>query len=268
MSKLLKCRVLCIAFLLVLALHGAACAQTWKDVAALDRVFKDAGVVGTFVLYDVSGDVLTGYNRTRAEKRFVPASTFKIPNTLIGLWSGAVKDVDEVLPYGGKPQYMKEWERDMGLREAIRLSNVPIYQALARRIGLEKMREGVKLLDYGNKTIGNVVDVFWLEGPLEISAVEQVRFLARLAQGELPFSKEHQAQVRNILKQEEGEGWALYAKTGIAVRDSRRTGWWVGWVEKEGRIYPFAVNIAMKNRNEAGKRIEIGRRCLSSLGIL
>ena len=80
-------------------------------------------------------------DEARAKKRFTPASTFKIANSLIGLDVSAVKSVDEVLPYGGKPQRIKEWERDMGLREAIKMSNVAIYQELARRIGIERMRK-------------------------------------------------------------------------------------------------------------------------------
>ncbi|MBD3824082.1 MAG: class D beta-lactamase, partial [Epsilonproteobacteria bacterium] len=52
-------------------------------------------------------------------KRYFPASTFKIANSLIGLSSGAVKSVDEILPYKGpaKP-YIPEWEEDMGLTKA------------------------------------------------------------------------------------------------------------------------------------------------------
>ena len=64
----------------------------------------------------------------------------------------------------------------MSLREAIRLSNVPIYQELARRVGLAPMGEQVARLDYGNRDIGTCVDRFWLDGPLQISAMEQVRF--------------------------------------------------------------------------------------------
>ncbi len=66
----------------------------------------------------------------------MPASTFKIANTLIGLDQGAAKDVHEVVGFRGQPQPVKEWERDMSLRDAIAMSNVAIYQALARRVGL------------------------------------------------------------------------------------------------------------------------------------
>ncbi|WP_232529360.1 penicillin-binding transpeptidase domain-containing protein [Methylomonas koyamae] len=129
------------------ALQG--CSTSWKESTEVGELFKNAGVTGTFVLYDVGADKFVGHNQTRSKVRFVPASTFKIPNSLIGLSVGAVKSVDDVLPYGGKPQPFDAWAKDMGLREAIMLSNVPIYQELARRVGLERMREYVSKLGYG-----------------------------------------------------------------------------------------------------------------------
>src|SRR5262245_38344684 len=110
----------------LLLIACSASASEWKDSAAIDALFAQDGVAGTFVLYDVQADTLTGHDRTRAETRYLPASTFKIANSLIGLSSGAVSSVDEVLPYGGKPQPVEAWQHDMGLREAIRISNVPI----------------------------------------------------------------------------------------------------------------------------------------------
>lgn len=92
---------------------------------------------------------------------------------MIGLEVGTVKDVDEIFIYDGSPRMFEFWEKDMGLREAIAVSNVPIYQELARRITLEKMNESIQKLNYGNMDIGDKVDMFWLEGPLKISAIEQ-----------------------------------------------------------------------------------------------
>ena len=103
----------------------------------IEKLFNEAGVNGTFVLYDVTAERFVTHNHQRAEKRFIPASTFKVANSLIGLSTGAISSVDEVLPYGGKPQPFKAWEQDMGLRDAIKVSNVPVYQELARRIGLD-----------------------------------------------------------------------------------------------------------------------------------
>jgi beta-lactamase class D len=243
-------------------------AADWKESPAVGELFRNAGVTGTFVLYDVTAQALIGYNGKRAEQRFVPASTFKIPNTLIGLSVGAVKSVDEVLPYKGHAQpFSKEWERDMGVREAIALSNVPIYQELARRIGLDRMRENVARMEYGNKEIGTTVDTFWLSGPLKISAVEQAHFLARLAQGALPFPQDAQEAVREIIVVERGTGWVLYGKTGWENAPDPGVGWWVGWVQRDGRVYAFAVNMDMGKTSDATRRVELGKASLKVLGL-
>ncbi len=244
-------------------------AGDWKEGPEVVELFKSAGVNGTFVLYDVRARSYTGHNKDRAETRFVPASTFKIPNSLIGLSVGAVKSVDDVLPYKGHPQpFSKAWEKDMGLREAVVLSNVPIYQELARRIGLARMRDNVALMDYGNKEIGTSVDNFWLSGPLKISAVVQTQFLAKLAQGSLPFPQEFQKSVREIVLLDQGANWKLYGKTGWENAPGQGVGWWVGWVQKNGRIYAFALNMDIQEASDGTKRVELGKASLKGLGFL
>jgi beta-lactamase class D len=233
----------------------------------LDRIFNEAGVKGTFVLYDVSANRHVTHNLLRAEQRFTPASTFKIPNSLIGLTTGSVKSVDEVLPYGGKPQPFKSWEQDMGLRDAIRVSNVPVYQELARRIGLERMRDSLAAIPYGNGEIGSEVDTFWLKGPLKISAMEQTVFLAKLAEGTLPFPPDAQRSVREIAKLEQKDNRVLYGKSGWLMTAGVDIGWWVGWVTSNGQIFSFALNIDMPDRSYVAKRIELGKACLRELGV-
>jgi beta-lactamase class D len=259
-----------IAFLsFLIASVDPVMARTYQEVPELAKIFQQQEVVGTFVLFDVANDTMLVSDEPRARKRFTPASTFKIANSLIGLDTGAVKSVDEVLPYGGKPQRIKEWERDMGLREAIKISNVPIYQELARRIGIERMREGVKKLGYGNMEIGNVVDRFWLEGPLAISAVEQTEFLHRLVKGSLPIKPDAVRAVKQITLLEKTDAYELHAKAGWFVGPTPpQIGWWVGWVERENKVYPFALNFDMQGDADAAKRIPIGRACLKALGKL
>ncbi|HEX5514544.1 MAG TPA: class D beta-lactamase [Gammaproteobacteria bacterium] len=243
-------------------------ALDWQDSPQISQIFKDAGVAGTFVVYDVGAQRLVGHDQARAKARFVPASTFKIPNTLIGLSTGVVQSADEVLPYGGKPQPFKAWERDMSLREAISASNVPIYQELARRVGLERMQEHVTRLDYGNRDIGATVDKFWLVGPLEISAVEQTQFLALLAEQALAFPEEAQRGVAEIIRLEQRENLTLYGKTGWENAPEPGIGWWVGWVRKDGSVYPFALNIDIRQASDASQRVELGRASLKALGLL
>jgi beta-lactamase class D len=244
-------------------------ARTYQEVPELLKIFQRESVAGTFVLCDGATDTMFVSDETRAKKRFTPASTFKIANSLIGLDAGAVKNVEEVLPYGGKPQRIKEWERDMGLREAIKMSNVPIYQELARRIGIERMREGVRKLGYGNMEIGNVVDRFWLDGPLAISAVEQTEFLHRLVKGSLPINPDAVRAVKEITLLEKTDTYELHGKAGWFVGSTPpQIGWWVGWVERDHKVYPFALNFDMQSEADAAKRISIGRECLKALGKL
>lgn len=250
-------------FLLSFQAHGL----DWRDSPQIGQLFRSAGVTGTFVLYDVAAGQLVGHNRERAYTQFIPASTFKVANLLIGLSVGAAKGVDEILPYGGSPQPVKAWERDMSLREAIALSNLAIYQHLARRIGLTRMRDAVAAIDYGNGKIGSVVDRFWLVGPLKISAVEQARFVSQLAQGKLPFPQDKQEAVRDAIRLGQRDKSTLYGKTGWENFPNPGVGWWVGWASKNGRVYAFALNLDIREASDAAKRVELGKACLRALGV-
>lgn len=254
---------------IALLFTAQACAMAFESDPRLVKLLDDSGVNGTFVLYDVAAKRLIGAYPQRAATRYLPASTFKIPNTLIGLSTGAVSSVDEIFPYDGTPRFLKSWEKDMGLREAIQVSNLPVYQQLARRIGLGPMKDAVLRLEYGNEDVGEAVDKFWIAGPLKISAIEQVEFLGRLARRELPFTESDQAIVRDIIELEKGEGWTLYGKTGWASAQTPNIGWWVGWVEQNGKFYSFALNMDVSDMaRDAPKRIELGKAALRTLGLL
>jgi beta-lactamase class D len=241
----------------------------WREDPRLGALFRQAGLEGSFVLLDRRRGELVGSNRERALSRFTPASTFKIANSLIGLSVGAVASVDTVLPYrSDAPPFSPAWEKDMGLREAIVVSNVPIYQELARRIGLGRMQAAVDRLGYGNRQIGSVVDSFWLRGPLAISAVEQTLFLDRLARQALPFPRQAQRAVREITLVERGPGWELHAKTGWQNGPNPGVGWWVGWVERQGVAHPFALNLDIRQRSDGEARQRLGRAALELLGLL
>ncbi|MDA8405115.1 MAG: class D beta-lactamase [Desulfobacteraceae bacterium] len=260
----------CISFVSFMTISISSTALAgWEENTKISEIFKNAKVSGTFVLYDAQTVTYIGHNKHRAEKRYIPASTFKIPNSLVGLSVGAVKSVDEVLPYKSNvPPLNKAWEKDMGLRDAIVISNVPIYQELARRIGLERMRENVSKMNYGNKEIGDTVDTFWLKGPLEISAIEQTQFLAKLAKSGLPLPQDCQKSVREIILLDKGAGWKLYGKTGWQNAPGQGVGWWVGWVQKGDYVYPFALNMDILKASDANKRVELGTASLKAIGIL
>lgn len=248
-------------------------AASIREDRSLASAFSAESCVGTVAVYDLAKGVITVFDKKRALKRFTPASTFKVANSLIALDCGAVKDEHEIIPYGGKPQPFEAWQHDMSMADAIKVSNVAVYQEVARRVGRERMARGVAKLNYGNEQIGDVVDMFWLRGPLAISAVEQVQFLARLAQGKLPLGEDKQAIVRSIMRQKPDDDSVrsrsvIYAKTGWATNTTPNIGWWVGFVEKEGKIYTFAVNIDMAGSGDIARRQAVGKAVLTRLGIL
>jgi len=250
---------------------GAAADAAPSPPAVAVRVAVDclpAGAAATFVLLDPQSGRLQVAGGGRADRRYSPASTFKIANTLIGLETAAVSSVDQPLPYGGKPQPRIEWQHDMPLREAIKVSAVPIYQELARRIGLARMTAMVARLGYGNAEIGSQVDRFWLQGPLQISAVEQVQFLDRMLRQALPVRAEHVAAVETITLQEETAGYALHYKTGWSTATRPQIGWLVGWLRRGDLRQPFALNMDIASDGELPQRWALARACLETVGAL
>lgn len=252
----------------VLPLAGASHAAETVERDDLLSVFREKGLTGCFALVDAQTGRRTLVGAARSRQRFVPASTFKIPNSLIAFETGVVRDADEVLPYGGGPVAVPAWGRDMSLREAMPISNVPIFQEVARRVGLARYRDWLARLDYGNRDPGTVVDRFWLDGPLRISALEEAAFNARLGTRALPASQRAQTLVHDIIRIESRGGATLHAKTGWYVqRGQTSIGWWSGWVERSSQIRAFTLNMDMPQMAMAPLRLEIGRNLLARLAI-
>jgi beta-lactamase class D len=130
------------------------------------------------------------------------------------------------------------------------------------------MKESVARLEYGNHRIGTIVDRFWLDGPLEISAIEQTQFLARLLLGRLPYRPENVAAVKEITVLEKLGEYEVHGKTGWCTSSNPDIGWWVGWLEKNGELTAsFALNIdVLDEKADIAKRVPIGRACLQALG--
>jgi len=233
------------------------------------RHFKAKGIDdATFVLFEPAADRYRVLDETRARNRYIPASTFKIPNALIGLEVGSLADENEVFHWDGKPKPYPEWERDQTLASGMKYSVVWMFQEIARRTGKARMKEWVQKLEYGNQDISGGIDLFWLQGGLRISAMEQVAFLYRLAEGRLPATQRAQRLVRQALVVEKTRDYTIYAKTGTATgRDA--INWWVGWIERKGRPEAyFAMNFVPGPKTVYSDRLDIGRAILEEAGVL
>ena len=189
--------------LLMLVAMGAFVHARAQD---LSPFFKDTK--GAFVLYDLKTGRYIRYNEERCRTRFSPKSTFKIPNSLIGLETGVIRDADFVIQWNRQkypPQEnwtqepFKHWGQDHTLRSAFKYSVLWYYQELAQSVGRQRMKKLVSALDYGNENISGEIDSFWLGGGLKISADEQVEFLKRLYAGRLPVSKRSIEIVKDIM---------------------------------------------------------------------
>lgn len=185
---------------------------------------------GCLMIRDHAHEEIYYYNKQRCTTRFTPASTFKIFNSLVGLETAIAPDDQYVIKWDGVVR-RPEWDHDMTMREAFKVSNVPYYQELARRIGRNTMQHYLDTVQYGNRTIGKNVDQFWLDNSLQISADEQVGFIKKLYFDELPFSERVQRIVRSMMLREEKPEYKLYYKTGTNVVKDSAIYWIVGIVE-------------------------------------
>ena len=208
-----------------------------------------------------------------AGRRTIPASTFKFPNPLIGLETGAVKP-DEVFRRDGKPGEFGAWERDLALVEAFRVSCLPCYQEAARRVGIGLMRRLVRELGYGDSDVGATVDPFWIDGPLKISVREEADIVRRVYLGNLPLGVDHLETLKAAMKLDEASAYRLFAKTdwaGMANRVDPGVGWFVGWVETpEGARY-LATRVVIPQdglRNDQTFRRQLTLQLLKDVGAI
>jgi beta-lactamase class D len=235
----------------------------------LAKHFADAGTEGTFVAYDVENYSVIASDKVRSGEAKLPASTFKVPNSLIALETGVVSDPDkDVFKWDGVKRPIEAWNRDHTMRTAIAASVVPVYQEIARRIGQERMQKYVDLLEYGNRNIGGGIDQFWLTGDLRIDPVQQVDFLDRLRRGSLPISARSQTLVRDILPVTKVDQTVIRAKSGLLDAEHGSLGWMVGWAEKGQASTVFALNMDCKEPHHIADRMNITIACLRDIGAI
>ena len=239
-----------------------------KDLA---RHFTDENTVGTFVGYKVDDYLIISSDGNRSGEAVLPASTFKIANSIIALETGVVGDPDkDVFKWDGVVRSIEAWNRDHTLRSAIAASAVPVYQEIARRIGAERMQKYVDLLEYGNRDIGGGIDQFWLTGKLRIDPVQQVDFVDRLRRGALQVSKRSQDLVRDILPVTKVGDAVIRAKTGLLGAETGKPslGWLVGWAEKGSADTVFALNLDCVEPRHIADRMQLAQACLNDIGAL
>ncbi|MGB4072740.1 class D beta-lactamase [Pseudomonas sp.] len=238
-----------------------------REVAGWKSIFDKYDTDGTIVVKDYRGasSKTYVYNKARSTVRYTPASTFKIPHSLFALDAGVVKDEFQTFKWDGVINEIPTHNQDQTLRSAMRYSALWAYRGFAKEIGERKAIEYLQKIKYGNQSASVKVRDYWVNGGLEVSAVEQVEFLQKLYRNELPFKVEHQLLTKDIMVTGAGLDWIMRSKTGLG----QQVGWWVGWVELPAGPVFFAVNIDTPNRMaDTYKRQAIGHEVLRAVGAL
>jgi beta-lactamase class D len=242
-----------------------------REITSARASIDATGFAGSILVYDVGRNSYAAGYAERIDRQLIPASTFKIFNSLVALETGVIAGPSSVIPWDRITRQRTELNRDLDLQTAFRLSAVPHYQELARRIGHERMQKFIDAVGYGNRDISGGIDEFWLTGGLRISPREQVDFLVRLYRGNLPFSPATLAMVKDMMATETTPGHTIRAKTGWAVLgDADNVGWWVGWVERGSGVHVFAtvLEATAPDQTFGPARQAVTRRVLDELGFL
>jgi beta-lactamase class D len=199
--------------------------------------------------------------------RYAPCSTFKIAISLMGYDAGFLINEDSpTLPFkNGYVDWLDQWKQDHTPRLWLKNSCVWYSQIITQHLGMEKFKNYVEKLDYGNGDVSgdlgkkNGLTNCWLSSSLRISPHEQIVFLQKLLNNQHPVSTKAQETTKHIMFVEDLEnGWKLYGKTGNghlladdhSTKLERQIGWFVGWIEKEGRQLVFAYLIVDEDKQE------------------
>jgi beta-lactamase class D len=211
----------------------------------LKRYFDSSQVQGCFGLFDNGNGQFTIYNLQRfRDSSYTPASTFKIVNSLIGLQTGVISDENMVIKWDGVKRWNDDWNKDLSMAEAFRVSAVNYYQEVARRIGHDVMKKWIDSLGYGNRDISGPVDSFWLNNHLKITPDEQLGLVKKLYFNQLPFFNRTQEIVRKVMLRESNANYRLSYKSGWGVsEEGHQIGWIVGWIEENNHPYFFVLNL-------------------------
>ena len=124
------------------------------------KPFAECHLDGSTTIYDYTRQNWIFTDEADSEKATLPASTFKIINSLIALETGVIRGENDIIKWIGKVDtalygYRPEIYRNMTVQEAFRESAGWVYIELAKKIGRDRYRSYLNQCHYGNGTFPN-----------------------------------------------------------------------------------------------------------------
>lgn len=220
----------------------------------IEEIFGKFDIKGTILVYDAKRNVYYSNNFELADQGRLPASTFKIVNSIVALETNVLKDENEVLKYHGEKRAFESWEKDMTVREAFQASCLPCFQEVAKHIGVKRMKSFLNKLQYNNMDVNaGTIDNFWIKGNSHISPLEQINFLERFYTKKLPILNSTYDKMIRIFEKEYAENYRYFGKTGWSDDQGINNGWYVGIVDRGPEVYYFALNVEPIDQNDLSK---------------
>lgn len=232
--------------------------------------FEKYGVDGCFVLYNMADNEFIRYNADLCDSGYIPASTFKIPHSVIALEEGIILDTSQVIIWNGHKWPNESWNRHQTLRSAIKNSCIWVYTGFAEQINIDKYHQYVNSFEYGNKDLTGPPTRFWLAGNFRISANQQIDFLRKFYNYDLQVSQKSIDLVKEMIVLEQTDHYKLSGKTGGGVlSENEYIMWLVGYVEKGNKVYFYAMNFKSADfARTSPARYEITKDILRELKVL
>lgn len=251
-------------------------ATTSFSQSNFQKYFDSLNIDGSTTIYDYNNKKWIFTDEIDANISSLPASTFKIPHTLIALENKVVADEFEIYKWDGIPRMhlgkvIDVWNKDTDMKTAFKNSTVWFYEELAKKIKRKTYKKILKNCEYGNSNLTEKGLDFWNYGDFAVSPKNQIDFLIKLYEDKLPFSKSNMDKVKEIMISEKTETHTFRDKTGWTRKNGKHIGWWVGYVETGDNVYFFATRLS-KNENDdnpnfAKQRKEITKLILKEIEI-
>ncbi len=229
----------------------------------IESLYRSHNINGSMLIESADGKIKHQYN-VNDEESFVPASTFKIPNTLIILEEGLIKDASEIIAWDGVEREYAPWNKDQTLKTAFQYSCVWCYQRYAKKVGHKKYQAYLSDFNYGNQLTGNEITRFWLDGDLKVSVKDQMSFLRKLYAESLPIEKQHIKTLKSIMLSESNSQIKVWSKTGWSGKD----GWYVGYLVVNEQTWFFANHMEINHRSHLVLRKELTMDAFKALNIV
>lgn len=229
----------------------------------LKKYFDSSNVEGCFALLNNQMGNITVYNMKLDTQRLSTGTSFKIPETLIGIQTGKIINENSTLDNDSSAK------NNLTLKQAFAGSSIPYFQSLAREIGKDTLKFWLDSLGYGNKKISGPVDSFWLNNDLKISPDEQLGLMSKLYFDQLPFQKYAQEMVASMMLQEDDSLYKFSYATGNGLDEkNHQIAWNLGWIEENRHIYFFVTFIKTPDESMDVKTtaINISKSVLKALG--